>query len=206
MAQHKLEFRIRVFGENPIDPVTIDASPHHRERAAHVHRVDADPDDQQIASPFEPGQAFLALRAVLRDLVKHLSPDSLTDRCHRVVIAGDPEHRNIQIGERLHLSRQLDRPFLAEGFPIVVWAMIPGQAPNEITQKTDELWTWVELVHDPVYGRKMLFVTTPRFWRTYAAISIGHKVTSRLGARQQRPQSLGFAHPEIPHTVMALET
>ena len=103
-------------------------------------------------------------------------------------------------------DRQLDRPFLAEGFPIVVWAMIPGQAPNEIAQKTDELWTWVELVHDPVHGRKMLFVTTPRFRRTYAAISIGHKVTPCLGARQQRPQSLGFAHPEIPHTVMALET
>ena len=67
MAKHELEFCIGVFAENPIDPVTIDAAAHHGERAAHVHRVDAEPDDQQIPLPLEPGQPFLALRAVQVD-------------------------------------------------------------------------------------------------------------------------------------------
>ena len=194
VPQDELESGIRVFGENPVDPAMVDASAHHGEGAAHVHRVDTDSDDQQIVSPIKPCQTLLAFRTVLRNLVKHLSPDGLADRRHRVVVAGNPEHGNIQVGQWLHLFRKLFDPLLAEGLAVVIGAMFPCQSPDQVTEKAGELGARIKTVYDLVHCGKVFFVPTSRLGRTDTAIAVRDKVTPRLAARQQRLQRRGSAH------------
>ena len=102
------------------------------------------------------------------------------------MVAGDPEDGNIQIGQRLHLTRELLGPLPAQGLAVVIGSMLRCQAPDQVAEEAGELGTRIEPMHDPVHCREVFFVPTSKLGWTDTAVSIRHKVATLFAAGQQR--------------------